>query len=144
MSASAPSAAVRQGSAALWTGRILSGLVTVFLLLDGGMKLVPLQPVIDTSAALGLPTDDTSLRSLGVLALGCALLYAWPRTAVLGAVLLTAYLGGAIATHFRVASPLLTHTMFGVYVGVLAWAGLWLRDGRLRTLLPLRSEDGLE
>ena len=69
--------------------------------------------------------------------LGSTLLYAIPRTAVLGAILLTAYLGGAVATHVRVGSPLFSHTLFGVYLGVIVWGGLWLRDPRIRALLPL-------
>lgn len=121
----------------LWAGRITSGLVVVFLLLDSIMKLIVAQPVIDTSAQLGLPTDPARLRALGAILLGATLLYLWPRTAVLGALLLTAYLGGAVATHFRVGSPLMSHTMFGVYLGAFMWGGLWLRDKRVRGLLPL-------
>ena len=124
--------------AALLGGRVLSGLVVLFLLMDGGMKLVPLQPVIDTMAQLGWPTDATTARLLAVLTLVPAALYVWPRTALLGAILLTAYLGGAVATHVRIGSPLFSHILFGVYVGVLMWGGLWLRDPRLRALLPLR------
>jgi hypothetical protein len=121
----------------LWAGRILSGLVILFLAMDGTMKLVPLQPVIDTTAQLGWPTDTATLRTLGVLTLASALLYAWPRTAILGAVIMTGYLGGAVATHVRIGSPLLSHTLFAVYIGVMAWGGLWLRDPRVRLLLPL-------
>jgi hypothetical protein len=93
--------------------------------------------VVDTTAQLGWPADSASLYLLAALLLGSTLLYAVPRTAVLGAVLLTAYLGGAVATHVRVGSPLFTHVMFGVYVGVIVWGGLWLRDPRIRALLPL-------
>jgi hypothetical protein len=120
----------------VWTGRILSGLVVLFLLLDGAMKLVPLQEVIDTVGQLGWPTDPVTWRILGVLLIACALLYAYPRTSLMGAILITAYLGGAVATHARIGSPLLSHTLFGVYVGIIAWAGLWLREPRLRALLP--------
>ena len=77
-------------------------------------------------------------RGLGLLGLVCTALYAWPRTAVLGAILLTAYLGGAVATQLRVGSPIFSHLLFGVYLGLIAWAGLYLRDARLRALLPLR------
>jgi hypothetical protein len=112
-----------------------SGLLILFLLLDGIIKLVPIQPVIDTVAALGWPTGDATLRGLGLLLIGATLLYAWPRTALVGAVLLTAYLGGAVATHARIGSPLFSHTLFGVHLGLLAWGGLWLRDPRLRALL---------
>lgn len=119
----------------LWTGRVLSGLVLAFLLLDGGMKLFAPPVVTETLAALGWPADAGTARLLGVLTLGCALLYAWPRTALLGAVLLTAYLGGAVATHVRIDNPLFSHVLFGVYIGGLGWAGLWLRDPRLRALV---------
>lgn len=119
----------------VWVGRILSGLVVVFLLLDGAIKLVPLPVVTETMAALGWPSDMGVARTLGLLTLGGALLYAWPRTALVGAVLLTAYLGGAVATHVRIGSPLFSHVLFGVYLGAAMWAGLWLRDPRLRALL---------
>ncbi|MDB5693475.1 MAG: hypothetical protein JWO81_2538 [Alphaproteobacteria bacterium] len=122
---------------AVWVGRILSGLLILFLLMDGSMKLVPLQIVIDTSRDLAWPVDPATLRMLGALLIGSTLLYAWPRTSVLGAILITAYLGGAIATHARIGSPLFSHVLFGVYLGVMAWAGLWLRAPRLRALLPL-------
>jgi len=115
-----------------WT---LSGLLIAFLLFDGAIKLPPLQPVIDTMPQLGWPVEMA--RWLGVLTLACTALYAWPRTAVLGAILLTAYLGGAVATHVRIGSPLFSHILFGVYLGLFAWGGLWLRDPRLRALIPL-------
>ena len=125
------------GGGIVWTGRILSGLVVLFLLLDSAMKLVPLQVVIDTTKDLGWPTDPTTLRALGGVLIVSALLYAYRPSSLLGAVLITAYLGGAVATHARIGSPLLSHTLFGVYVGVATWAGLWLREPRLRALLPL-------
>ena len=131
--------ATQPGTGAVIAGRAMSGLVILFLLLDGTMKLVPLQVVIDTTATLGWPTDLATLRLLGVLTLGSALLYAWPRTSLLGAILLTGYLGGAVATHARIGSPLLTHTLFGVYIGALAWAGLALRTPALRALLTRRD-----
>lgn len=121
---------------AIWTGRVLSGLAIVFLLFDGAMKLVPLDIVITTSQQLGIPTELA--RTLGVLTLLCTILYAIPRTAVLGAILLTGYMGGAIYTHLRADSPLFTHTLFGVYLAVLIWGGLYLRDERVRALIPLR------
>ena len=121
------------------TGWALSGLLIAFLTFDGAIKLVPLQIVLDTSAALGLPADPTSARILGILTLGCTLLYAIPRTAILGAILLTAYLGGAIATHFSAGSPLFTHLLFGVYLGLIAWGGLWFRDPRVRAMIPFRA-----
>ncbi|HEV2560403.1 MAG TPA: DoxX family protein [Microvirga sp.] len=123
--------------AALWTGRAMSGLVVAFFLIDGGIKLVPLQPVIDTMADLGWPTDAGTLRLLGVVMLVATALYAHPRTALLGAIVMTGYLGGAMATHARIGSPAFTHLLFGLYVGIAAWAGLWLREPRLRALLPI-------
>lgn len=127
-----------RSSGMLWTGRVLSGLVVLFLLFDGGIKLIPLDVVLTTSQELGIPTHLA--RTLGVLTLACTLLYAWPRTAVLGAILLTGYLGGAIYVHVRAGSPLFSHTLFGAYLGLIAWGGLWLRDERLRSLFPFRRD----
>jgi hypothetical protein len=106
-------------------------------LLDAAMKLPPLQPVVDTMAQLGWPADAGTARTLGLVMIVSILLYAYPRTSLLGAILITGYLGGAVATHARIGSPMFSHTLFGVYVGVLAWAGLWLRDPGLRALLPI-------
>jgi len=131
--------ASRPRNGAAIAGRAMSGLVILFLLLDGAIKLVPIQPVIDSMAMLGWPTDIATARMLGVLTLGSVLLYAWPRTSLFGAILLTAYLGGAVATHARIGSPLFTHTLFGVYIGVLAWAGLYLRTPALRALFARRD-----
>src|SRR5882724_11716682 len=117
------------------TGYALSGLVILFMLMDSTMKLMGLQIVAEATAQLGWPVS--SAMPLGILLLACTALYAFPRTSMLGAVLLTGYLGGAIATHARIGSPLFTHILFGVYLGVLLWAGLYLRDPRLRALLPL-------
>jgi len=113
--------------------------LVVLLLLDATMKLIPLQIVTDGSASLGWPADTTTIRTLGVILALATLLYAVPRTSVLGAVILTGYMGGAIATHVRVSDPLFTHTLFGVYLGVALWAGLWLRDPRLRALMPFAA-----
>jgi hypothetical protein len=120
-------------------GSVMSGLVVAFMLLDAGMKLVALDIVIETTAELGYPPTPQLARGLGAVALVCTTLYAFPRTAVLGAILLTAYLGGTVATHLRVGSPLFTHMLFGVYLAVVAWGGLYLRDARIRALLLLRS-----
>jgi hypothetical protein len=117
----------------LWTGRILTGLVGLFMLFDGGIKVLRLAPAINGTVELGYPAHD--VFAIGLLALSCLVLYLIPRTAILGAVLLTGYLGGAIATHLRVGNPLFTHTLFPVYVAALIWGGLALRDGRLRLLL---------
>lgn len=116
----------------------MSGLAIAFLVVDAGMKLAAPQMAIDYSPPLGWPADVPSYRLLAVILLVPTLLYAVPRTAVLGAVLLTGYLGGAVALHVRVGSPLFSHILFGVYLGVFVWGGLWLRDPRVRALLPLR------
>ena len=123
---------------ALWGGRLISAFAIVFLVFDGAIKLVPLAVVADTMAPLGYPANLA--RTLGVLTLVCTLLYAIPRTSVLGAILLTGYLGGAISTHLRVGSPLFTHTLFGAYLGLMVWGGLVLRDQRLQALLPWRRD----
>jgi hypothetical protein len=123
--------------AALWTGRVLSGLVILFLTVDGVIKLVPIQPVIDSLRELGYPTSVSFARFIGVVTLVGTALYAWPRTSLLGAVLLTGLMGGAIATHLRLDHPLFSHTLFGVYLGLFLWGGLWLRDERLRRLVPI-------
>jgi hypothetical protein len=123
---------------ALWIGRVMSGLVVAFMALDGAMKLVPLDVVVTTSEQMGIP--GSLARTLGVIGLVCTLLYAVPRTSVLGAILLTGYLGGAIASHLRLGDPLFTHTLFGLYLGLLVWGGLYLRDGRLRALIPLHVD----
>ena len=95
---------------------VISGLAIAFLLMDATMKLLALPIVLEASAPLGFPGADMA-RGLGAVLLVCTVLYAAPRTAVLGAILLTGYLGGAVATHVRVGSPLFTHTLFGVYLG---------------------------
>ena len=124
----------------LITGRILSGLVILFLLFDAGLKLVSPETAIKYSPpGLGWPLDVQTMYLLGGLLLIPTLLYIWPRTAILGAILITGYLGGAIATHVRIGSPLFSHSLFGVYLGLMLWGGLWLRDPRLRTLIPLRT-----
>lgn len=119
----------------IWVGRVLSALVILFLLFDGSLKVMELDIVKETGAQLGLPAHLNF--GLGVLIFIIVVLYAIPRTSILGAILLTGLLGGAIATHLRVGSPLFTHTLFGVYLGLMAWGGLFLRDERLRALIPL-------
>ena len=125
--------------AAYWVGWAMSGLVIVFLVMDAVMKLPPLPIVIDTMAGLGWDGGAGEARMLGVILLTCTLLYAAPATAPVGAILLTAYLGGAVATHLRVGSPLFSHVLFGVYLALLVWGGLYLRNPRIRALLPLRG-----
>ena len=117
-------------------GRSLSALATVFLILDSTGKLLEVQPVIDETVRLGYSPDI--VFTLGVLLLVSLVTYLTPRTAIVGALLLTGYLGGAVATHVRVESPLFSHILFPVYVAALLWGGLLLRDARLRALLPLR------
>jgi hypothetical protein len=107
------------------TGVALSILATAFFALDAVGKLLRVQPVLNGTAELGWPM--TAVVPLGVLLLIGALLYAIPRTAVVGAIFLTAFLGGAVATHYRIGSPLLTHVLFGVYVAAIMWGGLVLR-----------------
>jgi len=119
-----------------WTGFVLSGLVIAFMAMDVTMKLMQLPIVAETGQQLGWG-PETGLP-LGITLLICTVLYAVPQTSVLGAVLLTGYLGGAVATHVRIGSPLFSHVLFGVYLGVILWAGLWCRDARLRALLPLK------
>ena len=135
---SAISETPRVTSTALWIGRVLSGLVIAFLLLDGAIKLVPIAEVTQTMQQLGYSGSVAQARGLGVLTLVCALLYAFPRTAILGAILLTGLLGGAMATHLRVDSPVFSHLLFGLYLGLMAWGGLYLRDPALRALVPWR------
>jgi len=107
------------------------------LIPDAVIKFVKPAPVVDAFAHLGWPLSNAV--TIGILLLVCAALYVIPRTSVLGAILLTGYLGGAVATHFRVGDPLFSHILFPTYLGVLLWLGLYLRDARLRALIPLRS-----
>ena len=118
------------------TGYALTGIAGLFFVMDAVMKLLQLPVVFETMAQLGWPTS--SVMPLAVILLVGTILYLVPRTSVLGAVLLTGYLGGAIATHARIGSPLLTHTLFGAYMGVVMWGGLYLRDAALRAIFPVR------
>ncbi len=121
---------------AVWTGRILSGIVTALLLMDGVMKLAKPAPVVEAVAKLGYP--DSTTVGIGVLLLVCTVLYALPRTAVLGAVLLTGYLGGATATNVRVEAGTFS-VLFPSIIGALVWGGLMLRERRLTAVFPLRT-----
>lgn len=121
----------------VWAGRILSGLAVAFLVFDSGMKLMRLPQALEGHAQLGYP--ESAVRGIGVTLLACVVAYAIPRTAVLGAILLTGYLGGAVATHVRVGNPLFSHVLFPLYVAAMIWGGLFLREPRLRGLLPLRK-----
>jgi len=121
----------------LWAGRIISGIPILFLLMDGVMKLFKPDFVVDATVNLGYP--ENVIVPIGLVLTVCTLLYAFPRTAILGAILLTGYLGGAVATHVRVSGGLFPVT-FPIIFGVLIWGGLWLRDDRVRALIPLRQE----
>ena len=123
---------------ARWLGRILSGLVIVFLMFDGAIKLVPWPVVTETMDKMGYGSSETLARSLGLITIVCTVLYAIPPTSILGAILLSGYLGGAVASHVRIGSPLFSHTLFGLYLGLMVWGGLWLRDRRLHTMIPFR------
>jgi len=116
----------------LWAGRILSALPVLFLLLDGVMKVVKPAFVVEATVQLGYP--ESVIVALGVVLVACTILYLIPRTAVLGAILLTGYLGGAVATHVRVGGPLFSILM-PVILGAMLWGGLYLRDERVRSLV---------
>ena len=116
----------------VWVGRIISALPVLFLLVDGVMKLVKPAVVVEATVKLGYP--ESVIVGLGVVLVACTILYLIPRTAVLGALLLTGYLGGAVATHVRVGGPLF-NIIFPVILGVLVWGGLYLRDQRVRSLV---------
>jgi hypothetical protein len=119
------------------TGRVLSSIAVLFLLFDSVAKLLEVPPVVAGSVALGYPAY--TVFPLGLILLLCVAAYAVPATSALGAVLLTGYLGGAIATHVRVGNPLFTHALFPIYVAAFVWGGLFLRDARLRAFVPWRG-----
>ena len=120
-----------------WTSYVLSTLVVLFLLMDSIMKLLKLPIVLDASAKLGFSAPV--VFTIGVILLFCVILYVIPQTSVLGAILLTGYLGGAVCTHLRLGNPLLGYLLFPTYLGALLWLGLYLREPRLRALLPFRG-----
>lgn len=119
-----------------WIGRIVSGLPALFLLVDGAMKLAKPTAVVEATTRLGYP--ESTIVPIGIVLIICTILYLIPRTAVLGAILLTGYLGGAVATHVRAGEPVFS-IVFAIIFGVLLWLGLYLNDARLRALIPLRS-----
>ena len=120
----------------LWTGRVLSGVGALFMLFDGVIHILRITPVVDAFAQLGFPLGTS--RPLGVIEIICVAIYLLPGTSVLGAILLTGYLGGAIATQVRVGAPLFSTTLFPVYVALFLWGGLYFRDERVRSLIPIR------
>ena len=124
-------------TARLWAGRIVSTLPILFLLMDGIMKLFKPAFVVEATVKLGYP--ENVIIPLGIVLTVCTLLYAIPRTAILGAILLTGYLGGAVATHVRLSEGLFPVT-FPIIMGVLIWGGLWFRDDRVHALIPLRQK----
>ena len=124
--------------AARWTSYVMSGLVILFLLFDGAIKLVPWPVVTETMDRIGYGSSETLARSLGIITIVCTVLYAIPPTSILGAILLTGYLGGAMTSHLRIGSPLFSHILFGFYLGLMVWGGLWLRDKGLRASIPFR------
>jgi hypothetical protein len=119
--------------AALWTGRVLGGVAVLFLLFSATVKLLRAPQALESFEQLGYPPSVA--LGIGLIELACTLFYLWPRTSFAGAVLLTGYLGGAVATHLRLLDPWLSHTLFPLYVGALAWGGLALRDRRVLGLL---------
>jgi hypothetical protein len=124
-------------NARLWAGRILTAVPVMFLLFDSVIKLMKIDPVVEAFTRLGYPMSLAV--GIGLLELVCLVIYVIPRTAVLGAILLTGHLGGAVATHVRVGDPFLSQAFFPVYIALMLWGGLFLREPRLRELLPLRS-----
>jgi hypothetical protein len=117
----------------LWAGRTMSGIAVLFLIFDGVTKLMVIAPVVEGMGKLGYPVPLAPV--IGAIVLICVLLYVIPRTAPIGAILLTGFLGGAVASQLRIGMPLLGYTFFPIYVAVLAWGGLYLRDSRVRALI---------
>ena len=120
---------------AFWVGRILSALAVLFLIFDGVIKVLQLAPAVESTVQLGYP--GSLVLTIGLIELVCLAVYVFPRTSVLGAILLTGYLGGAIATQVRAGSDLFP-VIFPIIIGALVWGGIFLRDDRLRALIPLR------
>jgi hypothetical protein len=123
----------------IWAGRIMSGLVALFLLFDSVINLVKLPIAVEGTTQLGYPVH--TVVGIGIVLLACLVVYLIPRTVIFGAILLTGYLGGAIATHVRVGSPLFSHVLFPIYVALLVWGGVCLRCPRLRALIPVQRSE---
>jgi DoxX-like protein len=123
----------------IWAGRIMSGLVALFLLFDSVIKLVKLPIAVEATMQLGYP--EHTVVGIGVVLLVCLIVYLIRRTAIFGAILLTGYLGGAIAAQVRVGSPLFSHVLFPIYVALLVWGGVFLRCSRLRALIPVQRSE---
>ncbi len=121
----------------LWAGWILSGLATLFMIFDASIHLARIKPVVDAFSQLGFPIELA--LTIGILELVCLALYLYPRTSILGAILLTGYLGGAVAANVRIGTPLFSNMLFPIYVGILFWGGLVLRNRVLRELFPIQK-----
>jgi len=135
MSSIAQTASISRGK--LWSARIITALVVLFLLFDLIVKLLRLPVAVQANVQLGYP--ESTVLVIGVIELLCLVTYLIPRTSVFGAILLTGYLGGAIASQLRAGNPLFSHTLFPIYVALLIWAPLFLRDERVRALIPVRK-----
>jgi hypothetical protein len=120
-------------NARTWAGRVLTAIPVLFLTFDAGIKLAKIPVVVESFERLGWSPDIS--RTIGLLQLACLIVHLVPRTAVVGAILVTGFLGGAIATHLRLGDPLFSHTLFPAYVAALIWGGLYLRDPRVKTLI---------
>jgi len=125
------------GRGAVWAGRIISAFAVLFMLFDSLTKITANPYVIKASASLGYPVS--AIPVIGVILLACLVVYVIPRTSILGAILLTGYLGGAVASNLRIGTPLFSNILFPVYFGILVWAGLYLRSRRVREMLSLRK-----
>jgi hypothetical protein len=128
--------AASPSSKSVWTGRIITWVVAALLLLDAVMKVLKVRAAVEGTVQVGYP--ENTVVGIGLSLLISTVLYLIPQTSVLGAILVTAYLGGAVATNVRISAPLFTNVLVPVYVGVLVWAGLYLRDGSVRALIPVR------
>ncbi len=117
----------------VWTGRVISALAVLFMLFDSVTKILKVDAVMKATVQLGYPAETISV--IGVILLCCVIFYVIPRTSILGAILITGYLGGAVATNLRIGTPIFSNALFPVYFGVAVWAGLYLRDLRLQSLL---------
>jgi len=135
MDATRATSADSVSKASLWTGRILSGMVVLFMVFDGVTKVIKLPQVMEATVRIGFP--ESTVVGIGITLLVSVALYVIPNTSILGAILLTGYLGGATAANVRAGSPLF-NTLFAVIFGMLVWLGLFLREPRLRVLIPLR------
>ncbi|MFI5211880.1 MAG: DoxX family protein [Ignavibacteria bacterium] len=121
----------------LWTGRVLSGVAVIFLIFDGTIHLLKPGPVIESFNHLGYSPDISV--TLGIIELFCLAIYLIPQTSIFGAVLLTGYLGGAVASQLRIGEPLFGYVLFPVYIGILLWGGIYLRDRKLQSIIPFRK-----